>query len=84
MEVSCLVPALDKDLVESYPTQQLSIAVVNWYTSLQRKCDVIHAHEWGGMYKDLAVHLQLQPSQGQLVLQTHGGHMWSQHCDQGA
>jgi hypothetical protein len=85
VEVSCL-PALDNDIVEIYPTQQLSIAVVKWHTSLQRKCDVIHAHEWGGIYKDLAVHLQSQPepSQGRLILQAHGGHMWSQHGDQGA
>ena len=51
-------------VVESYPYEQLSHAVLAWADENIAKCDVIHAHEWGGVFMDLATvanYRQLKP-----------------------
>lgn len=44
------------------------------------RCDVIHVHEWGGVFADLVTlnHFrQLQPGL-RVAVEPHGGHVWSQ------
>ena len=44
------------------------------------RCDVVHAHEWGGVFADVvtANHFrQLTPGL-RIAIEPHGGHVWSQ------
>lgn len=53
-----------KQVVETEPYEQLSHAVVAWVRDNINRCDVIHAHEWGGLFIDLATldnYRQLKP-----------------------
>ena len=51
-------------MVETEPYEGLSHAVVAWVRDNIGICDVIHAHEWGGLFLDLATldnYRQLKP-----------------------
>ena len=51
-------------MVETEPYEGLSHAVVAWVRENIGICDVIHAHEWGGLFLDLATldnYRQLKP-----------------------
>lgn len=44
------------------------------------RCDIVHAHEWGGVFADLVTlnHFRgLQPGL-RIAIEPHGGHVWSQ------
>lgn len=48
------------------------------------RCDIIHTHEWGGMASSLVImnHLrQIHPGL-RVVVEPHGGHVWSQLGEQ--
>lgn len=54
MRWECLEPAhFIPDIVETYPYEQLSHAVLNWFREDPDRCDVIHGHEWGGVFIDM-------------------------------
>ena len=38
--------------METYPYEQLSHAVLAWLQQNLARCDVVHAHEWGGVFVD--------------------------------
>lgn len=45
-----------------------------------RRCDIVHAHEWGGVFADVVTmnHFR-QLRQGlRIAVEPHGGHVWSQ------
>ncbi|KAK9809161.1 hypothetical protein WJX72_010415 [[Myrmecia] bisecta] len=66
-------------VVETYPYEQLSYAVLAWVREHEHQCDIIHAHEWGGVFDPLATwaaHHQLRPGL-RLAVEPHGGHQWS-------
>ena len=55
-------------VVETEPYEGLSHAVVAWVRENIGICDVIHAHEWGGLFLDLATldnYRQLKPGWSQ-------------------
>ena len=41
------------EVVETYPYEQLSHAVLSWVHENAEACDVVHGHEWGGSFVDL-------------------------------
>ena len=41
-------------VVDTYPYEQLSHAVVAWVDENLDRCDIVHTHEWGGVFADLA------------------------------
>ena len=54
-------------VVETHPYEKLSHAVVAWVDENLDRCDVIHTHEWGGVFTDLATLVnfrQLKPGEG--------------------
>ena len=54
IEFDCLEPHhFVPEVVETYPYEQLSHAVLNWVSENLDRCDVIHGHEWGGSFVDL-------------------------------
>ncbi len=54
MHFECLEPHhFVPEIVETYPYEQLSHAVLNWVEENADRCDVIHGHEWGGAFVDL-------------------------------
>ena len=53
MAFECLEPHhFVPEIVETYPYEQLSHAVLNWIEENADRCDVIHGHEWGGAFVD--------------------------------
>ena len=57
----CLEPAHFKpEVVETYPYEQLSHAVLKWLQEDPDRCDVIHGHEWGGVFVDLVTMVNLR------------------------
>jgi hypothetical protein len=79
IEFACLAGAKDT-IVETYPGQHTSLSVLSWFKSQTHACDVVHVHEWGGIFKDLAlyIHMQQGPAGCRLAVEPHGGHVWSQ------
>ncbi|CAL8462363.1 g1896 [Coccomyxa elongata] len=66
-------------VVETYPYEALSHAVVAWLREHADLCEVIHGHEWGGVLVDaatVAYFRRLVPGT-RTVIVPHGGHMWS-------
>ena len=54
LKFECLEPEHFKpDIVETYPYEQLSHAIVKWLKEDPDRCDVIHGHEWGGVFIDV-------------------------------
>ena len=54
LHFECLEPHhFVPEIVETYPYEQLSHAVLNWVEENADRCDVIHGHEWGGAFVDL-------------------------------
>ena len=73
------------EVVETYPFEQLSHAVLSWVTENTESCDVIHGHEWGGSFVDLitAQHFRQVPGPpGQLRESMPGGVAAAGHCRQ--
>ena len=55
-------------VVETYPYESLSHAALAWLKSNLALCDVVHVHEWGGVFIDVitaSAYRQLKPG-GQL------------------
>lgn len=51
-------------VVETYPYEGLSHAALAWLKSNLALCDVIHVHEWGGVFIDVitaSAYRQLKP-----------------------
>lgn len=51
-------------MVETHPYEALSHAVLAWLEQNQARCDVVHAHEWGGVFVDVitsVAYRQLKP-----------------------
>ncbi len=51
-------------MVETHPYEALSHAVLAWLEKNQARCDVVHAHEWGGVFVDVitsVAYRQLKP-----------------------
>ncbi|CAL8462880.1 g2414 [Coccomyxa elongata] len=66
-------------MVETHPYEALSHAVLAWLEQNQARCDVVHAHEWGGVFVDVitsVAYRQLKPGL-RVVVEAHGGHFWS-------
>ena len=62
-------------VVETHPYEKLSHAVVAWVDENLDRCDIIHTHEWGGVFTDLATLVnfrQLKPGESQLQPVTAG------------
>lgn len=51
-------------MVETYPYEQLSHAVLRWLQEDIDRCDVIHGHEWGGIFSDLVTSVYLRNVSG--------------------
>ena len=49
-----LSPNTVLQVVETYPYEQLSHAVVAWMDENLDRCDIVHTHEWGGVFSDLS------------------------------
>lgn len=59
-------------VVETFPYERMSHAVVAWVDENLHRCDVIHVHEWGGVFVDLATLLSLrQVRPGRLLSHAH-------------
>ena len=68
-------------LVSTHYWEGHALAVLRWLDRNPGRCDILHGHEWGGVFAYLALVLQLDPDRYlglHLMLGTHGGHMWSQ------
>ena len=51
-------------VVETYPYESLSHAALAWLKSNLALCDVVHVHEWGGVFIDVitaSAYRQLKP-----------------------
>lgn len=46
--------------METYPYEQLSHAVLKWFREDTDRCDVIHGHEWGGVFIDMVTSTYLR------------------------
>ena len=54
MKWECLEAAHFKpEVIETFPYEQLSHAVLAWLKEDPERCDVIHGHEWGGVFIDI-------------------------------
>jgi len=44
------------------------------------RCDIVHAHEWGGVFADLVMmnHIKQMQSGLRIAIEPYGGHVWSQ------
>lgn len=77
--LSCLKPRhFQPEVIETFPDEQVSHAVLAWLRERGNKCDVLHGHEWGGAFVDAitAVHYrQLRPGL-RFAVEPHGGHIW--------
>ena len=40
-------------VVETYWYEQLSHAVLMWLLQNRARCDLVHVHEWGGVFADV-------------------------------
>lgn len=49
-------------------------------TNIKCRCDVIHAHEWGGVFADVVTmnHFRQLQLGLRIAIEPHGGHVWSQ------
>ena len=57
-------------VIETHPYEQLSHAVLAWLQQNLGRCDVVHAHEWGGVFVDAITanaYRQLKPGAAQLL-----------------
>ena len=45
-----------------------------------RRCDIVHAHEWGGVFADIVTmnHFRQLQLGLRVAIEPHGGHVWSQ------
>ncbi|KAK9906836.1 hypothetical protein WJX75_008813 [Coccomyxa subellipsoidea] len=66
-------------VVETYPYEALSHAIVAWLREHADLCEVIHGHEWGGVLVDAVTlsYFRRLPPGTRSVIVPHGGHMWS-------
>ena len=63
-------------VVETYPYESLSHASLAWLKSNLALCDVVHVHEWGGVFVDVitaSAYRQLKPGGQQ---HSHVCSMW--------
>ncbi|KAK9813475.1 hypothetical protein WJX73_001034 [Symbiochloris irregularis] len=70
----------EPEVAESLPFEKASHAALAWLRQNQDKCDVVHGHEWGGVFVSVitALHFRQLPAGLRFVVETHGGHIWSQ------
>ncbi len=62
-------------MVETHPYEALSHAVLAWLEQNQARCDVVHAHEWGGVFVDVitsVAYRQLKPGARPKLAKTLG------------
>lgn len=53
VEFDCLEQRhFQPEVVQTYPYEQLSHAVLAWLQENSHRCDVVHGHEWGGAFLD--------------------------------
>lgn len=55
---------LHEQIVETHPYEALSHAALAWLEAHLADCDLVHAHEWGGVFADIitaAAYRQLKP-----------------------
>ena len=67
------------EVVDSFPYEAIGHGVMRWLETSGQKCDVVHAHEWGGALQPVAAVLAARmgkPGQ-RLAIEPHGGHYWS-------
>ena len=54
IDFDCLEPHhFVPEVVETFPYEQLSHAVLSWLLDNSDRCDIIHGHEWGGAFVDV-------------------------------
>lgn len=78
--LTCLKPQhLVEGVVYMTPFSTVAIAVVNWLEDPDTHCDIIHSHEWGGVFTYATLHTRLRLNRPgtRYAVQLHGGHMWS-------
>ncbi|KAK9907269.1 hypothetical protein WJX75_000339 [Coccomyxa subellipsoidea] len=81
VDYRCLEPQhlSPPEIVETHPYEALSHAVLAWLDKNLDRCDLVHVHEWGGVFVDIitsAAYRQLKPGL-RVVVEAHGGHFWS-------
>ncbi len=75
--VECLRPCkvwLIAQVVETDPYESLSHASLAWLKSNLALCDVVHVHEWGGVFVDVitaSAYRQLKPGTSLSVVVPH-------------
>lgn len=57
----------------------VSLAVIQWLQHEGSHCDVVHAHEWGGLFQHASLYTRLRLSRPglRLIIEPHGGHVWA-------
>ena len=61
---SCSERVSGAQVVETFPYEALSHAALAWLQQNLAACDVVHAHEWGGVFVDVitaSAYRQLKP-----------------------
>ena len=56
-------------MVETFPYEALSHAALAWLEANLARCDVVHVHEWGGVFVDVitaAAYRQLKPGEARV------------------
>ena len=48
------------EVVETFPYERLSHAVLAWLQENPESCDVLHGHEWGGAFVDVITALHFR------------------------
>ena len=79
IHTSCLEKQhFEPEVAESLPFEKAAHAALAWLSENHAKCDVVHGHEWGGIFVDIitAVHYRQAAPGLRFAVETHGGHIW--------
>lgn len=64
VDFTCLEPKhFEPEVVETFPYERLSHAVLAWLQEDPQRCDVLHGHEWGGAFVDVITALHFRQVQ---------------------
>ena len=69
-----------REVIRTHYWEAQSLAVLRWLDRNHHRCQLIHGHEWGGVFAYLALVLHSDPLRypnTHLMIIPHGGHMWS-------
>ena len=80
LHFECLTEThLQPEVVDTFPYEAIGHGVLRWLKTSGQKCDVVHAHEWGGALQPVAAFLAARMGKPgvRLAVEPHGGHYWS-------